>query len=59
MEIVKGLDEGEVVLLREPKPHEVVARLNEKPAEAQALREMPEGAWARRDGARRARPRRQ
>ena len=49
VEIVDGLEEGEVVLLREPRPQEIIALTKDEPASArQAARELPSGAWARR-----------
>ena len=49
VEIVEGLDEGESVLLREPTPREIVARLPQDPARdkrAGSSRKPPRGARA-------------
>ncbi len=43
VEITDGLDQGEIVLLREPKPREIVARLQDNPTpEGQAALGRPE-----------------
>ena len=43
VEITEGLDQGEIVLLREPKPREIVARLQDNPPpEGQAALGRPE-----------------
>ena len=58
VEITQGLDEGETVLVREPKTHEIVARLKDgAPVDGQASLARPNNFPANGKG-RRSRPNR-
>ena len=49
VEVLDGLDAQEVVLLREPEPGEIVARLRDKPPVGeQTATGPPKNAWTRR-----------